>query len=686
MSEMTDVFMTLFWTPHHAAELSAQADLMGDPDCVEPYWTRSQLFDAVRPSTHYRNEVLDWLRQRGIEPIALEKTPELAIFLRCSREAFREAFGERAHRWLTHPHAERPRRIDWQIPARLTGYVQGIQVLRDTEKVRDWLDGSRFVTQGGAEHHGVQSPVAGPGTMPLGLRGMSPDDIGWIYDFPSDLRGGHVLGVQTRQPAPGVSPLLLEDGEPPDDRKLDGSGETIALLLLDAEPDLEDCQAFWQAHGIDREPPQVVHIGPAPHRRPDKMEAKEAAMGVQWAGAMAPGARIVCYVMDRAIIADKWSTWLMGLINDRTWRPTIAATAWLIAERDYYAAYDSRIITTLLDQCAVLGLTVVAAAGNWGCYDGVPRTEVRGIEGVPAAPWPATVFPACEERVLGVGGTMITERDPLTELAWSGPLPPKWADNPSMSTVSRMGGGGGFSTEVPIPDYQSFQVTGNGRGRLAYFRGPHAPPVLAFGRGVPDVSLMAVADSVQREPKAPPTARGYRAVVQGRWIDFAGGTSVAAPIWAALLARINQARRALGLRRVGFANPLLYRIARDFRYEGAASGPFRDIVAGRTDVTMRSVASSTLDRTQVVEVPIELPGFEAGPFWDPATGLGVPRGARLCREVVLRGQAAVRKAGAAAAEADAETRAASAAVSGVRPAAGEPAQVDPGAGAGDGGA
>ncbi|MCB9526854.1 MAG: S53 family peptidase [Myxococcales bacterium] len=602
-----DVFMTLLWTPDHAAELSAQADALTALDCVDPYETREVLFDAISPSEHGRAEVLEWLGNRGIEPTPVQPPYPLAAFLRCSRQAFAEAFGERARRWLENPHADRPRRIDWQIPARLAGYVQGVQVLRDAEKSRHWLDGNCFLAVAATENHGVLHDQAGPPAMPSGFGGMGPADIARIYDFPAEW---------------------------------DGSGETIALLLLDAAPDPVECDAFWRAHGIVREPPQVVHIGPAPSQAPDKAEAMEAAMGVQWAGAMAPGARIVTYVMDRQIIADKWAAFLMASVADSSWRPTIAVTSWLIPERDYYAAYGSRVITGLLDQCAVLGISVVAAAGDWGAYDGVPRTQSNGYP-VSDAPWPRAVFPACEERVLGVGGTMITEVDPLTELAWSGPLPPGWGGR---SPLSRMAGGGGFSAEVPIPDWQGFQVINHEkRVHKPYSRGPHAPAVLAYGRGVPDVSIMAVGDSVQRRPSEAPSARGYRALVSGRWVDFAGGTSVGAPIWGALLARINQARRAAGLRRVGFVNPLLYEIAQKHRYvDSGAPRPFRDIIAGRTDVTIRTIDHGGQPRD------VELPGFEAGAFWDPATGLGVPRGTALLDAVVAHGKEMAEKAAAEA--------------------------------------
>jgi len=84
-----------------------------------------------------------------------------------------------------------------------------------------------------------------------------------------------------------------------------------------------------------------------------------------------------------------------------------------------------------------------------------------------------------------------------------------------------------------------------------------------------------------------------------------GGTSAAAPLWAGLIARINQGHG----RPVGFVNPLLY---------SAGKEAFRDVVAGGNQ------------------------GCLAGVNWDACTGLGSPRGETLASAL----PGAVRAAGA----------------------------------------
>jgi subtilase family serine protease len=90
-----------------------------------------------------------------------------------------------------------------------------------------------------------------------------------------------------------------------------------------------------------------------------------------------------------------------------------------------------------------------------------------------------------------------------------------------------------------------------------------------------------------------------------------GGTSAAAPLWAALAVLADQQAG----RRLGFLNTALYRIGR-----GASAGEaFHDITAGDNTVRLS-------DPTGHVAT---IQGYEAGPGWDAVTGWGSPRAATL---------------------------------------------------------
>lgn len=72
-----------------------------------------------------------------------------------------------------------------------------------------------------------------------------------------------------------------------------------------------------------------------------------------------------------------------------------------------------------------------------------------------------------------------------------------------------------------------------------------------------------------------------------------GGTSAVAPLWAGLLARINQ---LIG-KPAGYLNPL--------PYLANVAATFHDVTSGNNG------------------------GYSAGPGWDPCTGLGTPNGTGL---------------------------------------------------------
>jgi kumamolisin len=96
----------------------------------------------------------------------------------------------------------------------------------------------------------------------------------------------------------------------------------------------------------------------------------------------------------------------------------------------------------------------------------------------------------------------------------------------------------------------------------------------------------------------------YLQYVSGHWGAW-GGTSLAAPLWAALTALADESSACTG-RSVGFANPALY--------QAAASDPsaFNDVTTGNNDLTGDNGGL-----------------YPAGTGYDMATGLGTPNAGPL---------------------------------------------------------
>lgn len=100
-------------------------------------------------------------------------------------------------------------------------------------------------------------------------------------------------------------------------------------------------------------------------------------------------------------------------------------------------------------------------------------------------------------------------------------------------------------------------------------------------------------------------ATGYQIFLAGK-PGVVGGTSAVAPLWAGLVARVNQRLAAIGSKPAGFFNPLIYNSS------VISEGAFHDIVVGNNDIT------GTLNGL-----------YPAGQGWDAATGLGSPDGTKL---------------------------------------------------------
>ena len=203
---------------------------------------------------------------------------------------------------------------------------------------------------------------------------------------------------------------------------------------------------------------------------------------------------------------------------------------------------------TAFQQMATQGQSFYGATGDFG-------DQIK--TGTDASGNPIFTFgvqdPSAQPYITAVGGTKLT-LDPVTgayktETAWTG----------------NTGGGstGGVSTIWELPDYQAQMIT-PGSGGSTYFR------------NLPDVSLNsdpATGYSVYRTSGFP--------TASGSWVKI-GGTSAAAPLWAAYTALVNQYRAAHSTSNLGFANPTLYFLAR------ARYSDFHDIITGN-NVTYNAV-------------------------------------------------------------------------------------------------
>jgi kumamolisin len=170
--------------------------------------------------------------------------------------------------------------------------------------------------------------------------------------------------------------------------------------------------------------------------------------------------------------------------------------------------------------------------------------------------------------------------------------------------------GGGYARETGWEDVLSRGGSGGGlapdRDRPGWQKGPGVDQRASNGgRQIPDVAGPADPDSGFQVVATGPDGFGTYQV---------GGTSAAAPFWAATAALVLEDAAGKGVTLPGFLGPSLYAIAAGAG--GAAGSAFHDVTVGRNRL------------------------FPCGPGWDFVTGLGSPDVAKLAEAFV-----ALQKAG-----------------------------------------
>ena len=327
----------------------------------------------------------------------------------------------------------------------------------------------------------------------------------------------------------------------------DGSGQAVAIIELGGGYRAAELKTYFAQLGLAAPKVTAVSVDGG-HNRPgaDPNADGEVMLDIEVAGAIAPRARFIVYFApntDRGFLDA-----ITKAVHDTRYRPSVISISWGGAESTW-TAQAVQAFNQAFQAAATLGVTVCCAAGDDGSADRV----TDGLAHVD--------FPASSPYVLACGGTRLQgSGGAITQEV-------VWNEGPGAGAT-----GGGISAVFAPPAWQS---------------GANVPPSVnpdhTTGRGVPDVSGDA-------DP-----ATGYSILVDGQHAVF-GGTSAVAPLWAGLIARINQHLK----QPVGYFNPLLYQ-------QLAAAGTLRDITSGNNGA------------------------YQAAPGWDACTGFGSPDGAKLLK-------------------------------------------------------
>jgi kumamolisin len=418
--------------------------------------------------------------------------------------------------------------------------------------------------------YGIERDPTIPASLAAVIRGVAG-----LNDLPAARRFPPLLApkrsrvprrgpLSARGPGGGYTPEEIHTAyDVPGEAASGGAGERVAILEFGGGFSSADFATFCAAYGFGAADVTEVSVSGAKNDYSGKTGDAdvEVALDMDWVRATAPQADLDLWWVPN--VDTGWVDFLTAVLDaPEARRPSVVSISWGMPEDGFSTSRRYDQTRQLFQSCALLGVTFVCASGDAGAADELPADAwydgQRHVD-----------FPSVVPEVTSVGGTkLVPSARGFAETAWN--------DGPG-----RGASGGGFSRLIAVPDWQKAAVAGR-RG--------------VTGRGVPDVAAVASPDP------------GLSIFVRGKW-TAAGGTSVAAPIWAGFLARVNAARAAAGRPRVGAVNAALYAA-------GLAKGaPFRDVMKG--DNAYAGVS-----------------GFDAAKGWDPVTGLGTPDVAGLERALV----------------------------------------------------
>jgi subtilase family serine protease len=524
-----------------------------------------------------------WLQSQGftVEGVSRSHT---RIFFSGTAAQVQAAFGASLHNFrmldgTTHyaPAA------DLKIPAALSGLVQSVDNLSSFRPQAHFVRLQKQFTSSVSGSHFLQ-----------------PGDISVMYDVKPLYMGGY-----------------------------NGANQSI-VVVGQSEVMLSDIAAFQTATGIAGKTPTTTLMPNTGTAAITKGDEGESDLDLEYTSTMAPGAQVNFVYTGNNGSYGAIDAMIYAIDQDLA--PIISASYGNCEIA--FGASSIKTVDTALQQAATQGQTVIVSAGdngstdcyNAGLYSSTDITDEAQL---------AVDYPASSPYVVAMGGTEIPytiagdtsgqywanttgtastaaqalQEDVVTSLL-KYPTEQVWNDDSAEGQTAS--GGGGISALEPRPSWQSGTIGGQ------------AIPTGSY-RLVPDISLTAsnysapllfcssdtstwATGTTTGTPQQASCNSGLRDAATGDLTE-AGGTSFDAPIFAGMLAVMNQAL-GNGAKGVGLITPTLYTLASNSATYGTA---FHDITSGGN----QCLAGATVCGTGA-----SVSSYAATTGYDEASGLG----------------------------------------------------------------
>jgi hypothetical protein len=573
--------------------------------------------------------VTDWLRGQSFQ-VNHVTTGRTVIEFSGTAGLVRQVLGTEIHRFRVNGEDHWANTSDPHIPAALAVVVAGIDSLNNFPRkplVKNLGTFSRSPLTGEVQPLFTYPPCQGADCYYY--YGLGPTDFATIYN---------------------VGPLWAKG--------TDGTGQTIAVVG-ETNINPQDVADFRTMFSLPPSVPNIILDGPDPGINDEETEGD---VDVEWSGAVAKGATIDLVVSETTEATPGIDLSALYIIDNNL--APVMSVSYGTCEAELGAG-GNVFHSTLWEQAAAQGITVVVAAGDSGsaACDSTTQGETAAQYGLAVSGLASTPFN------VAVGGTDFndtssfstywnpTNSSPYQNSALSYIPEMPWDDGcASTGTLTACtppedyysifslgydliaGGGGPSSCTNPSGAFPNFTCSGN-YSKPSWQSGTGVPSDSA--RDIPDLSLFAgngfnASFYVICQSDANSTEYGASTScdLNSPYLDFRGigGTSASAQAFAGIMALVNQAHG-----RQGNANYVLYPLAAqsgntcvsNAAAVSNASCIFYDITTGTNSVICQGGSPNCSNTNaasgqygMMVSGSPASAAYPAGSGYDLATGLG----------------------------------------------------------------
>jgi subtilase family serine protease len=656
--------VTLVMAPSPSQQIALNLLLAQQQDRSSPNYhkwlTPEQFAERFGVSQGDINKITAWLESQGFQAISVPRGRTSVSFSGTAAQV-QTAFKTEIHRYEVNGENHIANSTPVEVPAALSGVITGVRGLTDSHPRPMYV---RPAGGGKAGPHPSYTTTIGGNTEYV----LAPGDIATIYDINSP----GIDGTGQKLAIIGETDIYLDDIA---DFRTDFGLNQITDCSTDANG-IVTATACNTTNFQYVLVPGVGDLG-APSTCGD---LPEADLDIEWSGATAQNAQIIFVNAPATFTSDCTQITNNGGTNVALAYAIDNVTAPVISMSYGLCEAEAVSLETELQQGNAEGITIMNSAGDSGAAacDGGPPNNATSPPFSPAIGGLAVNYPASSPEVTGVGGTSIPVTDfsgtywnsngvgtvnfgasALTtlegqEVSWNDDVAiaqlcegdpsnlfctqggtkkvTGWVDLTSAATAQQdiwiSIGGGGVSNCL---GETGGGICTNGFPKPTWQNAITIPGLTSTYRFVPDVSLLASPNYpgyifctpldqwVSGSTSTASTCSGGISTAVDTYSSLVGGTSASSPVFAGIVALLNQYLGSAGL---GNINPTLYSLAAT-----PGNGAFHAVTSGVNDVYCAPGSPSGQPADVICPNPAGVFGFSASSAdtktsYNLVTGLG----------------------------------------------------------------